>query len=109
MRVVLRIRTGPEKRVHLKRRPNQRLAALAAPAVLAFALVCFLMCAWRWSFELSWTGRYPIAAGAFSHWQSWFVAGMLWQVLGVRLWRYGGGERGASLARELPVRQPQIP
>ena len=53
------------------------------------ALASFLMCAWRWAYELSWVGRFPASKGLFSHWQMWFLLGAVWQTATVKLWRYG--------------------
>jgi hypothetical protein len=110
MRVVIRI-TGSEKSLREDRRPNRGLAALAAAVFWPFGVVCFLVCGWRWAFDLDWTARFLIDEGVFSHWQPWFVAGTLWQVLAVTLRRYAeGGEAAASdavaaaelLRKELP-------
>ena len=92
MRVVLRIRTGPEKRVRLDRPANRALASRGASLALPTALVSFLMCAWRWAYELSWTGSFPIPSGLFSHWQAWFVLGAIGQAVTVKLWRYSATE-----------------
>ena len=62
--------------------------------MLPMAFGCFLMCAWRWAYELTWVGRFPVVSGRLlSHWQIWFLFGVLWQTTAVKLWRYGSAEQ----------------
>lgn len=120
MRIIVRIRTAPEKTIVRHRRPNRRLASATASLLLPVALFCFAVCLWRWSYDLSWTGQFLVSNGLFSHWQSWFLMGGVLQILAVKLARYAGpehprtgltaGRRGAITAgpgREPP--QAQIP
>ncbi|HYM12668.1 MAG TPA: hypothetical protein VEU62_18160 [Bryobacterales bacterium] len=100
MRVTLRIRTAPEKWIVRSRRPNRRLAYLGASVFWPLALCSFFLCLWRWSYDLAWTARFPIPAGVFSHWQIWFLAGTLLQVVAVRLVQYAETESAeAAVAR----------
>ena len=93
MRIVLRIQTRPEKRIVRGRRPNRRLAYLGASLLLPLALFCFFICAWRWSYELSWTDEFLAPEGVLSHWQVWFLAAGVLQVLAVGLARYAEPDR----------------
>ena len=62
--------------------------------MLPMALASFLMCAWRWAYELTWVSRFPIVSGRLlSHWQIWFLLGVLWQTAAVKLWHYGSAEQ----------------
>ena len=106
MRIILRIRTAPEKRIVRSRRPNRRLAWLGASLLWPAGVCCFLICSWRWAFDLSWVSRFLEADGIFSHWQPWFVVGGLAQVLAVQLTRYAEMDRGTSLV-ERGFRQPR--
>ena len=108
MRVALRIRTSGETRVHPHRRVNRHLASFGASVILPVALFCFLMCAWRWGYELSWTGRFPVGRGLLAHWQTWFVFGVVWQAVGMWLWRYANVTR-TGLSGPAPRRAAQIP
>ncbi len=103
MRVVLQIRAQPERRVRRNGRPNRRLAHVGAALILPLALFCFFICAWRWSYDLSWTGHFPLMDGILSRWQVWFFAGTVLQALAVRLARYAEPER----RRERPIAAPQ--
>jgi hypothetical protein len=105
MKVVIRIR-GRESRIR-KGRPNRSLALLASTAAWPLGLACFFACAWRWAFDLGWIGRFLILDGLFSHWQVWFVAGSLWQILAVAVKRYAEGPSdpvtpAKLLRKELP-------
>lgn len=88
MRVVARIHTKPEVCIRRDRKPNRHLAAIGGSMALSLALLCFLVCAWRWSYELSWTSRFLVTGGVLSHWQVWFLAGGLLQALAVKLAHY---------------------
>jgi hypothetical protein len=79
--------------------------------MLPMALTSFLMCAWRWAYELTWVGRFPVASGRLlSHWQIWFFCGVLWQTGAVKLWHYGSAQQPPeelTLDRDAsPVRVP---
>ena len=96
MRVILRIRTAPEKRLVPGRRPNRRLASLGISLVSPLALLCFAVCLWRWSYDLAWTGRFLVDSGILFHWQVWFIAGALLQLLVVWLGRYAELSRASA-------------
>jgi len=113
MQVVLRISCGPERCIVKGRPPNRRLASGAASLVWPIALACSFTCVWRWAYELDWTGRFLVAGGLLSHWQVWFVAGGLLDVLAVQLTHYGeSGQRAAEqriAAADLPALTEEIP
>ena len=113
MRIIVRIRTSPERRVRRSRRPNRRLAHLGAALAVPVALFCFFVCGWRWGYDLGWTRRFLNLEGILSHWQIWFVAGGLLQLLAVRLARYAEPDRRrpGSVVPDpgQDPRQPQIP
>ena len=100
MTVVIRIR-GTEKKLRPDGRPNRGLALLGSALVWPLGVVCFFLCAWRWVFDLRWVGLFLVTGGVFSHWQIWFTAGMVWQVLAVTLKRYGEGASDAVASPEL--------
>jgi hypothetical protein len=101
MKVILRLR-GAES--YLGRdRPNRGLAAVGSAAVLPLGLLCFAVCAWRWTFELGWVGTFLASDGVLSHWQVWFLAGTVWQTLAILLKRYSEpGEDSPSNAIAAP-------
>ena len=108
MRVAIRIRTAPERQIRRNRRPNRGLARIAASICLPAALVCFLVCAWRWSYDLAWTSRFVVADGLLSHWQVWFVAGTVLQVIAIRLSRYADAESPLRASDSDPVAHPEL-
>ena len=79
--------------------------------MLPMALASFLMCAWRWAYELTWVRRFPILGGRLlSHWQIWFLFGVLWQTAAVKLWHYGSAEHASEdLALDREPTPAQIP
>jgi len=105
MRVIIRIRGPEERKLRADARPNRVLAALGSAAVAPLALVCFLLCGWRWMMDLGLIGRFVVGEGFWSHWQVWFAGGVLFQGLAAGLGRYAGSDAvaGAELLRkELP-------
>src|SRR5262245_18965185 len=100
MRVSLRIQTGPERTLVCGRRPNRRLAELGAALLWPLALFCASICAWRWSYDLSWTGQFPFLEGLASHWQVWFVAGGALHLTALRLRHYAGVSVAAAPASQ---------
>ncbi len=102
MRIALRIRTSPEKKIVRSRRPNRQMALGAASLLWPLALCCFLACAWRWSSDLGWTGSFPVSGGLCSHWQIWFVAGGLLHVLAIWLAHYAEPSRPETPANADP-------
>ncbi|MBI3666634.1 MAG: hypothetical protein HY236_10505 [Acidobacteria bacterium] len=107
MRIVLRIRTAPEKCVVRGGWPNRRQAHVGASLLLPLALFCFFLCAWRWSFELSWTNDFLVKEGVLSHWQVWFGGGALLQIVAVWLARYA--EPGPRRTPGAPTARAQEP
>jgi hypothetical protein len=53
-----------------------------------FAMGCFAVCAWRWSFDLGLVQSFPAEEGLFARWQMWFAAGATLQILTSLLARY---------------------
>lgn len=88
MRLVLRLRTAPEGRMVPGRRPNQRLALGSAVFLGGSAVAGFLLCVWRWGLQFRMVDTFPFSQGFFSHWQTWFAAGLLLQALSTMLSNY---------------------
>jgi hypothetical protein len=107
MRVVLKIRTAPEKQVNRARKPNRRLAYLAAHLLWPIAFFCFVACLWRWSYDLSWIDRFFVTQGILFHWQVWFLAGMVLQAAAVWLSRYAQPDHAPRRHTRVTVRPQQ--
>ena len=43
---------------------------------------------WRLGYDLSWTKRFAIPDGLFSHWQLWMALAVLFQVIAAKLQRH---------------------
>lgn len=116
MRVILRIDTAPERWILRGRRPNRPLAALGAHLTWPLAMFCFMVCVWRWAYDLGWIDRFLVFGGVLFHWQVWFIAGGLLHLLGARLARYaqpdparGEGAPAAGSARNEQPQHVQMP
>ena len=109
MRVVVRLRTRPEGRVVPGHRPNRPLARAAFGLLEALALNSFVLCGWRWLFDLEIVGRFPFADGVFARWQVWFAAAVVCQLLASALARYAHRpvhrNRTARVNRDRPKRR----
>ena len=88
MRVVIRLRAARQGKVAPGQRPNRRLATVAAGLLGALGVNGFALCVWRWGADLDVLGSFPISEGVFSHWQVWFGAGLVLQVLAALLSNY---------------------
>jgi len=93
MRIVLRF---PKEGKEPGASPLRKLALLGFSLLSPAALLCFAVCLWRWSYELSWAAQFPVVDGVLSHWQSWFVAGGALLIFAVAMARYAEtGQRPA--------------
>ena len=108
MKVVIRIRAGAKRPIRADLRPNREVARVVSAAVLPLGLLSFLVCGWRWAFELGWTGAFLVSDGMLSHWQVWFVAGTLAQTVAVGLRRYAGPE-GSDAVTDAELLRKQLP
>ena len=87
-------------------RPNRHLALLGSSLLLPLSLFCFLICVWRWCYELAWTPEFLVVDGVLSHWQVWCFGGVALHVLAVRLGRYGEPARRRAGVKTAAPAQP---
>jgi len=88
MRIRLRNGSRHKQGKGVNRRLALALSALLTPA----ALMAFALAFWRFGADMSWTGRFAITDGLFSHWQVWTAMGTTLQIGAVVLNRYGRGD-----------------
>ena len=88
MRLAIRLRTRPETRLVRGRRPNRRLAGAGFGVLEALALNGFGLCVWRWLFDLDLVKAFPFHQGVLSHWQTWFICGLVLQLMAKGLAKY---------------------
>jgi hypothetical protein len=104
MRVALRLRTRPERKLVVGRRPNRGQALTFALAFVAAGLLCFAICLWRWCFDLELVTFFPLQRGVLARWQVWFGLGMALHLLASPLVSYSiGGSTPKRLDRALPA------
>jgi len=90
----VRIRFGKGLRVGRARRKNKRMALAVSALLTPGAFLASVLALWRIAADLSWTGKFAITSGVFSHWQVWMVVAVLLQVCSRMLARYGKREDG---------------
>ncbi len=97
MIVRLRFPAGPQvrKSAGKNRHIASAIAALMWPAVLTTYVLGF----WALGAEIKLAGKFSIASGVFSHWQSWMIAGLSLNAATLSLNRYG--QNGAFSLPEL--------
>lgn len=106
MKVVVRIRAA-EKRLREDGRPNRAVALWVSAVAWPLGVACYFACAWRWAFDLGWVGRFLVTEGVWSHWQVWFVAGTVGQILAVVWKRYG--EPGSDAVTSTELLRKELP
>jgi len=90
----VRIRFGKGLHVGKAPRKNKRLALAVAALLTPAAFLASVLALWRIAADLSWTGKFAITSGVFSHWQVWMVVAVLLQSCSRMLARYGKSEDG---------------
>jgi hypothetical protein len=90
----VRIRFGNGLHVDRARRKNRRVALAVSTLLTPGAFLASVLALWRIAADLSWTGKFAITSGVFSHWQVWMVIAVLLQVCSRMLARYGKRENG---------------
>jgi hypothetical protein len=90
MVVKIRFQYGP--RVSRRGRKNRHLALAAAALLTPAALTACALALWRLAADLHMAGPFAISEGLFSHWQVWFAAAILIQLMAIFLNRYGSGQ-----------------
>jgi len=90
----VRIRFGRGLYVGRTRRKNRRVALAVSALLTPGAFVASVLALWRIAADLSWTGKFAISTGVFSHWQVWMGVAVLLQVFSRMLARYGKREDG---------------
>jgi hypothetical protein len=68
------------------------------------AIVCLTACVWRWSFDLGLARTFPVEAGLFARWQTWFAAGATLQVSSSLLIRYARSWRQSEAGVQARLR-----
>ncbi len=103
MRVLVRLRTSPERNLVTGRRPNRGQALMFALILAGTGLLCFGICLWRWCFDLELVAFFPLHYGMLARWQVWFGLGLALHLMASPLVSYAvGGDRGGVLDRDLP-------
>jgi len=93
----VRIRFSRGARVGIARRKNRRVALAVGALLTPAAVMACILALWRLAADLSWTNRFAISSGLFSHWQVWMGAAILLHFCSRALNRYGrGGDAPAS-------------
>jgi hypothetical protein len=93
----VRIRFARGTKVERKRRKNRRLALVVGALLTPATVMACILALWRIAADLSWTNRFAISSGLFSHWQVWMVAAAILHFCSRALNRYGrGGDAAAS-------------
>ena len=93
MRLAIRLPTRPETHRARGHQTNQRLAGAGFGVFRALALIGFGLCAWSWLFDLDLVKAFPFHQGALSHWQTWFIGGVVLQLMATRLVKYARDSR----------------
>jgi hypothetical protein len=104
MRVMVRLRTAPERKLMPGRRPNRGQALMFALALAGSGLLCFAICLWRWCFDLELVAFFPLQQGMLSRWQVWFGLGLAFHLMASPLVSYAvGGSRAEPIDRRLQL------
>ncbi len=85
--------TRPQSKGVRGRRPSRRLAGAAVGVLEALALNGFGLCVWRWLFDLGFVTAFPFYQGVLSHWQTWFICGIVLQVMVSEVAKYARRSR----------------
>ena len=93
MRLAIRLRPRPEKRMVRGHRLNRRRRGARFGVLEALALHGFGLCVWRWLFDFELVQAFPFHEGILSHWQTWFIGGVVLQLMATRLARHARGSR----------------
>lgn len=100
MRVFVRLRTSPERKLVTGRRPNRGQALMFALGLAGTGLLCFAICLWRWCFDLELVAVFPLHHGMLARWQVWFGLGLALHLMASPLVSYAvGGARADGLHR----------
>ena len=90
----VRIRFGKGLRVGKARRKNRRVALAVSALLTPAAFLASVLALWRVAADLSFTAKFAITSGVFSHWQVWMVVAAVLQTCSRMLARYGKREDG---------------
>jgi hypothetical protein len=100
MRVFVRLRTSPERKLVTGRRPNRGQALMFAITLAGTGLLCFAICLWRWCYDLELVAVFPLHYGMLARWQVWFGLGLALHLMASPLVSYAvGGSRPDALHR----------
>jgi hypothetical protein len=90
--MILRIRLEPGRPIQRKQGKNRHVASGLGALLTPLALMAYVLGFWRLASDMGVVGHFGIT-GLFSHWQIWIPVGVLLQMTGSVLNRYGrGGE-----------------
>ena len=104
LRMRVRIRLGPGRRVHKKGRKNQHVALALAALLIPAAVMAYVLAGWRLMADVNVTGQFPITSGLFSHWLVWFILASVLNVLAIVLNRWGNPAPKVEIAQDQPQR-----
>ena len=100
MRVVVRLKTSPERKLTAGHRPNRGQALFVALVLAGVGLACFGICLWRWCYDLELVAFFPLHQGGLSRWQVWFGLGLGLHLAASPLVSYAvGGSQPDSFVR----------